>query len=89
MKAFCFYGSKNKNATSSTLSRILTENDTLSHEDEDGQIKITILSHIVAPGNVADEDSDGEDGSGTINNLPGSIPLTCQVRSGKEHNHGR
>ena len=77
MKLFLFYGNKNKNTTPANLSRILvlSENDPLSHKNEDDQIKITILLPTNATGGITDEDSGDEDGSGTINNLPESMLL--------------
>ena len=75
IKPFRFYGNKNKDTTLSSLSRILdlAENNPPSHKNEDDQIKIAILPPINASGNITDEDSGDEDGSGTINNLPGSV----------------
>ena len=77
MKPFHCYRNKNKNTTPATLCRILdlAENDALSRKNKDDQIKITMLSPTNATGNITDEDSGNKDGSGTINNLTGSMLL--------------
>ena len=77
MKTFRCYGNKNKNTTPATLCRVLnlTENDTLSHKNEGDQIKINVLPPTNATGNITDEESGDEDGSGTINNLTGNMLL--------------
>ena len=54
----------------------LAENDSMSHKNEGNQIKINVLPPTNANGNITDEESGDEDGSGTINNLTGSMLLT-------------
>ena len=75
MKPFCCYGNKNKNTTPATLCSILNlaENDALSHKNEGDQIKITVLPPTNATGNITYKESGDENGSGTINNLTGSM----------------
>ena len=75
MKPFCCYGNKNKNTTPATLCSILdlAENDALSHKNEGDQIKITVLPPTNATGNITYKESGDENGSGTINNLTGSM----------------
>ena len=77
MKPFRFYGNKNKDTTLASLSSLLdlAENDPLSHKNESSRIKIAILPTANATGDITDENSGNEGGSGTINVLPGSMLL--------------
>ena len=59
------------------MSRILdlAEENALPYRSEDDQFSVTVLPPTNATGCIADEDSEDEDGAGTINNLPGSMLL--------------
>ena len=71
-----------KSKTLTTLSRILdlAEENALPfrNEDED-QFSITILPPLNASGYVKDKDFGDEDGTKTINNLPGSLLLAPAI----------
>ena len=53
----------------------LTEENALPYRSEDDQFSVTALPPTNATGNMTDEDSRDERGTGTINNLPGSMLL--------------
>ena len=78
MKSTRFYG---KSKTPATLSRLLdlAEENAWRYRNEDGQFSVTILPPTNATGYITNEDSGDEDGTGTVNNLPGSMLLAPAI----------